>query len=431
MSPWLFLENDINLFFMCCSTIQALLFPFHILFFFFFQAEDGIRDAQESRGLGDVYKRQVGDDAALKLLLQWQKQQIDLHSVVNARQSTLLHHAVEAARIDCVKWLIERNFDPDLPNDNTQSARALSDINKVRGAHHREVHNFLGTLKINTTNDRRAKRQKRVAAQKAQYSWEGAIPLKSDLTMAKQDSLVQTRVQPPRRAVVLEDNCPEAERLLTEWSSHCSRIIQLTIDHPDSEEDRMVLKSSLDLVEVIAELLRHEKQQCTMGQEGETSQLLQNLLAVLRLEIPILYSEWLEELQSPPKDLCTWALSLFAIRQRAKDLDQRTQGAVHALQEKNAAARAKAAQLKEKLAQVEGQLNQIQVVADAEALGRQWQEEVARLEVSVDQAQARANAAMARSRQAEVERVQMEQALSQHKAVAGHNLSVLRADVCR
>eukprot|EP00658_Telonema_sp_P-2_P057007 TRINITY_DN4546_c0_g2_i1.p1 TRINITY_DN4546_c0_g2~~TRINITY_DN4546_c0_g2_i1.p1 ORF type:complete len:324 (-),score=68.45 TRINITY_DN4546_c0_g2_i1:116-1087(-) len=29
-----------------------------IRFFFFFQAEDGIRDAQESRGLGDVYKRQ-------------------------------------------------------------------------------------------------------------------------------------------------------------------------------------------------------------------------------------------------------------------------------------------------------------------------------------------------------------------------------------
>ena len=30
-------------------------------FFFFFQAEDGIRCAQESRGLGDVYKRQVID----------------------------------------------------------------------------------------------------------------------------------------------------------------------------------------------------------------------------------------------------------------------------------------------------------------------------------------------------------------------------------
>ena len=34
--------------------------------FFFFQAEDGIRDAQESRGLGDVYKRQVL--ASLELL---------------------------------------------------------------------------------------------------------------------------------------------------------------------------------------------------------------------------------------------------------------------------------------------------------------------------------------------------------------------------
>ena len=26
---------------------------------FFYKAEDGIRDAQESRGLGDVYKRQI------------------------------------------------------------------------------------------------------------------------------------------------------------------------------------------------------------------------------------------------------------------------------------------------------------------------------------------------------------------------------------
>mgnify|MGYP007068841300 CR=1 FL=1 len=32
--------------------------------FFFFQAEDGIRDAQESRGLGDVYKRQASGAAS-------------------------------------------------------------------------------------------------------------------------------------------------------------------------------------------------------------------------------------------------------------------------------------------------------------------------------------------------------------------------------
>ena len=34
---------------------------FVVVIFFFFHAEDGIRDAQESRGLGDVYKRQVQD----------------------------------------------------------------------------------------------------------------------------------------------------------------------------------------------------------------------------------------------------------------------------------------------------------------------------------------------------------------------------------
>ena len=32
-----------------------------LLFIFFFQAEDGIRDLVRSRGLGDVYKRQGHD----------------------------------------------------------------------------------------------------------------------------------------------------------------------------------------------------------------------------------------------------------------------------------------------------------------------------------------------------------------------------------
>eukprot|EP00658_Telonema_sp_P-2_P048922 TRINITY_DN37210_c0_g1_i1.p1 TRINITY_DN37210_c0_g1~~TRINITY_DN37210_c0_g1_i1.p1 ORF type:complete len:153 (+),score=13.00 TRINITY_DN37210_c0_g1_i1:41-499(+) len=41
------------------------------LFFFFFQAEDGIRDAQESRGLGDVYKRQVSTQSTGKQ--HWEK----------------------------------------------------------------------------------------------------------------------------------------------------------------------------------------------------------------------------------------------------------------------------------------------------------------------------------------------------------------------
>eukprot|EP00658_Telonema_sp_P-2_P052901 TRINITY_DN4123_c0_g1_i1.p1 TRINITY_DN4123_c0_g1~~TRINITY_DN4123_c0_g1_i1.p1 ORF type:complete len:113 (+),score=19.71 TRINITY_DN4123_c0_g1_i1:52-390(+) len=40
------------------SSIYVLFYFISEVFFFFFQAEDGIRDAQESRGLGDVYKRQ-------------------------------------------------------------------------------------------------------------------------------------------------------------------------------------------------------------------------------------------------------------------------------------------------------------------------------------------------------------------------------------
>ena len=36
-----------------------------VVFVFFFQAEDGIRDLVRSRGLGDVYKRQAREAAAV------------------------------------------------------------------------------------------------------------------------------------------------------------------------------------------------------------------------------------------------------------------------------------------------------------------------------------------------------------------------------
>ena len=41
----------------------------HTLFIFFFQAEDGIRDLVRSRGLGDVYKRQVGKTPKLRFAI--------------------------------------------------------------------------------------------------------------------------------------------------------------------------------------------------------------------------------------------------------------------------------------------------------------------------------------------------------------------------
>ena len=48
------------MFYLLLLTLSCILRDFIDCFFvlFFFQAEDGIRDAQESRGLGDVYKRQ-------------------------------------------------------------------------------------------------------------------------------------------------------------------------------------------------------------------------------------------------------------------------------------------------------------------------------------------------------------------------------------
>eukprot|EP00831_Metopus_contortus_P005490 TRINITY_DN12081_c0_g1_i1.p1 TRINITY_DN12081_c0_g1~~TRINITY_DN12081_c0_g1_i1.p1 ORF type:complete len:210 (-),score=48.70 TRINITY_DN12081_c0_g1_i1:43-672(-) len=43
----------------CCGCLWPTWVRFQLFFiFFFFQAEDGIRDVERSRGLGDVYKRQ-------------------------------------------------------------------------------------------------------------------------------------------------------------------------------------------------------------------------------------------------------------------------------------------------------------------------------------------------------------------------------------
>ena len=49
--------------------LSEIVFFFYIFVFFFFQAEDGIRDLVRSRGLGDVYKRQyLGSGRNLQLL---------------------------------------------------------------------------------------------------------------------------------------------------------------------------------------------------------------------------------------------------------------------------------------------------------------------------------------------------------------------------
>ena len=49
----------------CLCTVSATCSLVDLLFCFFFQAEDGIRDLVRSRGLGDVYKRQGFDEPGL------------------------------------------------------------------------------------------------------------------------------------------------------------------------------------------------------------------------------------------------------------------------------------------------------------------------------------------------------------------------------
>ena len=64
------------------DLVNEYVLRFCVFFFFFCQAEDGIRDLVRSRGLGDVYKRQPIFHAQLKQeclaasqILIWQEEE--------------------------------------------------------------------------------------------------------------------------------------------------------------------------------------------------------------------------------------------------------------------------------------------------------------------------------------------------------------------
>ena len=54
--------------FLCCVLVTTEYITV-LLCFFFFQAEDGIRDLVRSRGLGDVYKRQAAISTASEIAM--------------------------------------------------------------------------------------------------------------------------------------------------------------------------------------------------------------------------------------------------------------------------------------------------------------------------------------------------------------------------
>eukprot|EP00658_Telonema_sp_P-2_P072720 TRINITY_DN61824_c0_g1_i2.p1 TRINITY_DN61824_c0_g1~~TRINITY_DN61824_c0_g1_i2.p1 ORF type:complete len:558 (+),score=136.34 TRINITY_DN61824_c0_g1_i2:57-1730(+) len=85
------------------------------MLFFFFQAEDGIRDAQESRGLGDVYKRQPP-----KYDLSPPRRRPAAHHGATAHQDS--PDEGEARRHEVVRRQIEQTL--EMASENTSSYRA-------------------------------------------------------------------------------------------------------------------------------------------------------------------------------------------------------------------------------------------------------------------------------------------------------------------
>eukprot|EP00658_Telonema_sp_P-2_P039524 TRINITY_DN28266_c0_g1_i1.p1 TRINITY_DN28266_c0_g1~~TRINITY_DN28266_c0_g1_i1.p1 ORF type:complete len:409 (-),score=148.06 TRINITY_DN28266_c0_g1_i1:252-1478(-) len=92
---------------------------FFLCFFFFFQAEDGIRDAQESRGLGDVYKRQV----------MYATLSFDAHAILGVENTAELPEIKRAYRA------LSKKYHPDI--NGTDAARVI--YTRVRKAYEKLI----------------------------------------------------------------------------------------------------------------------------------------------------------------------------------------------------------------------------------------------------------------------------------------------------
>src|SRR5678815_6070767 len=102
-----------------------------MLSFFFFQAEDGIRDAQESRGLGDVYKRQPSCKTLAHSRLSPFTSTNDLIAPATlVKFTTFLLHSASSAPFSFniyPKYLNSDTFSSCLPS-NVTSHRGLSSL---------------------------------------------------------------------------------------------------------------------------------------------------------------------------------------------------------------------------------------------------------------------------------------------------------------
>ena len=109
--------------------------------FFFFQAEDGIRDRSPSRGLGDVYKRQVQDSAvymstgatAEELAVFQASSTVDAQGILadmkkrrdSQLQMYLDYKSSEAARLDDAVLYVHDTFVVYMVSDDSETAQGI------------------------------------------------------------------------------------------------------------------------------------------------------------------------------------------------------------------------------------------------------------------------------------------------------------------
>ena len=91
-----------------CIEEESVFESYIAVAFFLYQAEDGIRDLVRSRGLGDVYKRQIphssvaGDLTGAAAFRVYLREQVDLHRVADA------HHVVDMRDRPGIVGVIDR-----------------------------------------------------------------------------------------------------------------------------------------------------------------------------------------------------------------------------------------------------------------------------------------------------------------------------------
>ena len=79
--------------------------------FFFFQAEDGIRDQPRSRGLGDVYKRQTHSRAELAIVLI---ETYRYQGIGQAVVKEICRYADEILHLNQIYAIVDKNNQPCL-----------------------------------------------------------------------------------------------------------------------------------------------------------------------------------------------------------------------------------------------------------------------------------------------------------------------------